>query len=134
MELASTEEIAREARPLRSAEQTAAAQAAAATSAVELAKVKCEELELAYKAADDRHQAAVQIHTGRLTEQQATEVLLRKVCALDQTLSIVQTQFQKARADDEVANAALKAAELKLQSTVDYLHLTAGTTGSGTRP
>lgn len=118
-ELARTEEIAREARPLRSAEQTAAAQAAAATAAVELAKIKCEELELAYKAADDRHQAAVQIHTARLTEQQATEVLLRKARALDQTLSIVQSQFQKASADHEVANAALKAAELKLQSTVD---------------
>jgi len=118
-ELARTEEIAREARPLRTAERTAAAQAAAAVAAVELAKTKRGELELAFKAAADQHQAAVEIHVTLLAEQKANELPLRKARALDETLSIVQTQFQKASADLESANAALKAAEENLKTVVD---------------
>lgn len=118
-ELARTEEIARDARPLRTAERTAAAQAAAAATAVEHAKTKRGELELALKVAADQHQATVEIHTTLLAEQKANELPLRKARALDETLSIVQTQFQKANADLEVANAALKAAEENLKTVVD---------------
>ena len=118
-ELARTEEIAREARPLRTAERTAAAQATAAAYAVELAKTKRGELELAFKAAADRHQAAVNVHIALLAEQKAKELPLRKARALDETLSIVQTQFQKASADLEAANAALKTAEENLGTIVD---------------
>ncbi len=118
-ELARTEEIARDARPLRTAERTATAQATAAATAVELATTKRHELDLAFKAAADQHQAEVEIHTKLLTAQKANELPLRKARALDETLSMVQTQFQKASADLEAANAALKAAEENLKSVVD---------------
>ena len=118
-ELARTEEIARDARPLRTAERAAAAQAAAAATAVEHAKTKRGELELAFKVAADQHQATVEIHTTLLAEQKANELPLRKARALDETLSIVQAQFQKASADLEAANAALKVAEENLKTVVD---------------
>jgi exonuclease SbcC len=122
-ELARTEELARDARPLRVAERTALAQATATAAAAELAKTKHGELELAFKAAADRHQAAVEIHTTLLAEQKANELSLRKARALDETLSIVQTQFQKSSADLEVANAALKTAEENLRTVVDGRNL-----------
>ena len=118
-ELARTEEIAREARPLRIAERSSLAQATAATTAVELAKAKRDELELAFKAAADRHQAAVEVHKTLLAEQKAAEFSLRKARALDESLSIVQTQFQRSSADLEAAIAALNAAEENLKTVVD---------------
>ena len=119
MELALTEEVARDARPLRIAERTAIDKATAAASAVEFAKAKRDELELAYKVASDRHQSTVEVHTGFLAEQKANELPLRKARALDETLSIVQAQFQNASKDLNGANAALKVAEKKLKTTVD---------------
>jgi DNA repair protein SbcC/Rad50 len=118
-ELARTEEIARDARPLRVAERAALAHATAAATAVELAKTKRDELELVFKAAADRHQTAVEVHTTLLAEQKANEIPLRKARALDETLSLVQTQFQKSNADLEAANAALKTAEENLKTVVD---------------
>ncbi len=119
MELALTEEVARDARPLRIAERTAIDKATAAASAVEFAKAKHDELELAYKAATNRHQSTVEVHTGFLAEQKANELPLRKARALDETLSIVQAQFQNASKDLDGANAALKVAEENLKTTVD---------------
>lgn len=118
-ELARTEEIARDARPLRFAERTALTQVTAAATAVELAKTKRHELEQAFKAAADRHQVAVDIYSAVLAEQKANELPLRKARALDETLSIVQTQFQKASADLEAGNLALKTAEENLKAVVD---------------
>ncbi len=118
-ELARTEEIAREARPLRNAERTAQAHATAALTALELAKTKRDELELAFKAAALGHQAAAEIHSKLLAEQKANEWPLRKARTLDETLSIMQTQHQKASADLEAANTALKTAELNLKAIVD---------------
>ena len=119
MELALTEEIARDARPLRTAERIATDKAAAAAAAVDLAKLKCAELELAYKVAADLHQTASELHAGLLAEQAANELSLRKARALDETLALVQTQFQKASTDLDAANTALKAAEENLKTTVD---------------
>ncbi len=118
-ELARTEEIARDARPLRVAERNALAQAMAAASAVELARTKRDELAQAFKAAADRHQAAAEVHTTVVAEQKAHDLPLRKARALDETLSIVHTQFQKSNADLEAANAALKTAEENLKTVVD---------------
>jgi DNA repair protein SbcC/Rad50 len=118
-ELARTEEIAREARQLRTAEQTAAALATAAIAAVEVAKTKRDELEVAYTAAVDQHQRAMEVHSQVLSEQKATEPLLRKARELDQGLSHVQTQFAKATSDLEAAGAALKTAEEKLKARID---------------
>ena len=119
MELALTEEVARDARPLRIAERTAIDKAMAAASAVEFAKAKRDELELAYKVASDRHQSTVEVHTRLVAEQKANELPLRKARALDETLSIVQAQFQKASKDLDGANTALKVAEENLKTTVD---------------
>ncbi|MFO0999394.1 MAG: SbcC/MukB-like Walker B domain-containing protein [Planctomycetaceae bacterium] len=118
-ELARTEEIARDARPLRVAERAALTHATVAASAVELAKTRRDELELAFRATADRHLAAVEIHTALLAEQKANELPLRKARALDESLSIVQGQFRKASSDLEVANAALKTAEENLKTVVD---------------
>lgn len=122
-ELARTEEIARDARPLRVAERNALAHAMTAASAVELAKAKRGELEQAFKAAADRHHASLEVHTVLLAEQKANEIPLRKARALDETLSIVQVQFQKASDDLEAANAALKTAEESLKTVVDGRHI-----------
>jgi hypothetical protein len=115
-ELARTEEIAREARPLRNAERIAARltpllhrqrwnwRRPNATSSSWLSKLQ-----------PFSHQAAAEIHSKLLAEQKANELPLRKARALDETLSIMQTQHQKASADLEAANTALKTAEQNLK-------------------
>jgi len=118
-ELALTEQVSRDARPLRTAERMATEKAASAASAVELAKVKRDDLELALKAATESHQAAADAHAGLLAEQKANELPLRKARTLDETLLLVQAQYSKASTDLETVNAALKVAEENLKVTVD---------------
>ncbi len=122
-ELARTEEIAREARPLRMAERTLESQAAAAVSAVELAKTKRDQLELDFKVAVERHQTAVEIHAALLAEQKANELPLRRARVLDEGLLLVKDQLRKAGTDLEAANASLKTAEENLKTTVDDRNL-----------
>ncbi len=118
-ELRLAEEISREARPLRTAERNAAGKAESTSSATQMAQSKRDELEKAYRAAANIHQGAVEVHATLLADQKENEQPLQKARALDATLSIVLTQFQKARTDLEASKTALQSAEEKLKITVD---------------
>lgn len=117
-QLAMTEEISRDARPLRMAERTTE-KTAIASAAVDQVKLKRDELETRFAAVNDCHRVAADGYSTLLAEQQAIMMPLQKARELDATLAIVQAQFQKASTDFDGSKVAVKSAEEKWKEIVD---------------
>lgn len=118
-ELAITEEISRDSRPLRTAEQQAIATYGSATSAVEDSRVRCEQLREQNAAASERQSSLSASHESLTVEFKSLQPILQRARELDTTLRHMTAECDRVAKDLKAAEDARQAATQNLKHTAD---------------
>ncbi len=116
-ELALTETVSRDARPLRNAELQAVADITTAAKSRDLAIAKSESCAGLLAESEAKQKQAETAQTAVIAEQSESRTLLNQARALDATLAPLQLRFIAANSAVEEAKTVLQAASTKLQST-----------------
>ena len=119
-DLALTETVSRDARPLRNAELQAAGDIATAAKLRELADAKRKTCAILLEESNSKQKQAETVQAAIVAEQSESRTLLNQARALDATLAPLQHRFVVASAAVEEARTALLAASTKLQTTIQH--------------
>jgi exonuclease SbcC len=118
VELAITEEVSREARPIRDAELHALHTEKLAATTLEASQAEFAKLKEGLQSVTDRHLTAEKVHESLVTEFKSLQPLLQKARELDTTIRHLNTQFEQAVSESNSAQKSHESAAENLRKII----------------